>query len=61
MVEASSGSTAVSEAYFARLLGLPFGAVMPRPTRVEKVALIEQEGGRCLFVDNSAATCATAG
>ena len=32
MVEASSGSTAVSEAYFARLIGLPFVAVMPRIT-----------------------------
>ena len=30
LVEASSGSTAVSEAYFANLLGLPFIAVMPR-------------------------------
>ena len=29
IVESSSGSTAVSEAYFARLLGLPFVAVMP--------------------------------
>ncbi len=29
VVEASSGSTAVSEAYFARMLGLPFIAVMP--------------------------------
>ncbi len=29
VVEASSGSTAISEAYFARLLGLPFIAVMP--------------------------------
>src|SRR5215217_1342579 len=28
VVEASSGSTAVSEAYFARFLGLPFVAVM---------------------------------
>ena len=32
VIEASSGSTAVSEAYFARLLGLPFIAVMPRST-----------------------------
>ncbi|RZJ58118.1 MAG: pyridoxal-phosphate dependent enzyme, partial [Acidovorax sp.] len=32
VVESSSGSTAVSEAYFARLLGLPFVAVMPRST-----------------------------
>src|SRR5699024_2896743 len=28
VVEASSGSTAISEAYFARLLGLPFTAVI---------------------------------
>ena len=32
IIEASSGSTAVSEAYFARLLGLPFIAVMPAST-----------------------------
>ena len=32
VVEASSGSTAVSEAYFARMLGLPFIAVMPAAT-----------------------------
>ena len=32
VVEASSGSTAISEAYFARLLGLPFVAVMPAST-----------------------------
>lgn len=51
LVEASSGSTAVSEAYFARLLGLPFIAVMPRQTSPEKCALIEQFGGECRFVD----------
>jgi cysteine synthase A len=51
IIEASSGSTAVSEAYFARLLGLPFIAVMPRTTSAGKVALIEREGGRCHFVD----------
>lgn len=53
ITEASSGSTAVSEAYFARLLGLPFVAVMPRSTSREKVALIEFYGGRCHFVDRS--------
>ena len=37
VVEASSGSTAVSEAYFARMLGLPFVAVMPRTTVAEKI------------------------
>src|SRR4051812_16322606 len=51
VIEASSGSTAVSEAYFARLLGLPFIAVMPRTTSAGKVALIERQGGRCHFVD----------
>lgn len=51
LTEASSGSTAVSEAYFARLLGLPFIAVMPRSTSQEKVELIELHGGRCHFVD----------
>ena len=52
VIEASSGSTAISEAYFARLLGLPFVAVVPRTTSAEKVALIEHEGGRCHFVDD---------
>ncbi|WP_121035415.1 PLP-dependent cysteine synthase family protein [Terracoccus luteus] len=53
VVEASSGSTAISEAYFARLLGLPFVAVMVRTTSREKIALIEREGGRCELVDSA--------
>ncbi len=53
LVEASSGSTAVSEAYFARLLDLPFYAVMPRTTSCEKIEDIERQGGRCHFVDDS--------
>ncbi len=53
IIEASSGSTAVSEAYFARLLGLPFVAVMPRSTSAEKVAQIAFYGGRCHFVDHA--------
>jgi cysteine synthase A len=52
VIEASSGSTAVSEAYFARLLDLPFVAVMPRSTSPEKIAAIEHYGGRCHFVDD---------
>ncbi|HVU90912.1 MAG TPA: PLP-dependent cysteine synthase family protein [Jatrophihabitans sp.] len=52
VIEASSGSTAISEAYFAALLGLPFIAVVPRTTSAEKIALIEREGGRCHFVDD---------
>lgn len=51
IVEASSGSTAVSEAYFARMLKLPFIAVVPRSTAPEKVQAIEFYGGRCHFVD----------
>jgi cysteine synthase len=50
LVEASSGSTAISEAYFARLLGLPFIAVMPASTSPEKIAQIEFYGGRCHLV-----------
>ncbi|WP_193432213.1 PLP-dependent cysteine synthase family protein [Kribbella sp. ALI-6-A] len=53
VIEASSGSTAVSEAYFARLLGLPFVAVMPTSTSREKIQLIEFYGGRCHFVERS--------
>jgi len=50
VIEASSGSTAVSEAYFAALLGLPFMAVMTSSTSAAKIALIESQGGRCHFV-----------
>jgi cysteine synthase A len=52
VIEASSGSTAVSEAFFARLLGLPFVAVMPASTSRGKIDLIEFYGGRCHLVDD---------
>jgi cysteine synthase A len=52
VVEASSGSTAISEAHFARLLGLEFVAVMPRSTSPEKVELLQSYGARCHFVDD---------
>jgi cysteine synthase A len=55
VVEASSGSTAVSEAYFARLIGVPFVAVTSRATSPAKIALIEGEGGRCHLIDDPAA------
>src|SRR3546814_17723799 len=54
IVEASSGSTAVSEAYFARLIGLPFVAVMPHSTSAEKIAQIDFYGGRCHLVEAAA-------
>ncbi|MGQ3384716.1 PLP-dependent cysteine synthase family protein [Glutamicibacter sp. TV12E] len=53
LVEASSGSTAVSEAYFARMLGLDFIAVVPASTSTEKINLIEFYGGRCHLVDGA--------
>jgi cysteine synthase A len=60
VVEASSGSTAISEAYFARLLDLPFVAVVPRTTSPEKIEQIEFYGGRCHFVDKSGEVYETA-
>ncbi len=51
IVEASSGSTAISEAYFARLLGLRFIAVIPHSTAQEKVDKIEFYGGECHRVE----------
>ncbi|MBX7143280.1 MAG: PLP-dependent cysteine synthase family protein [Oligoflexia bacterium] len=55
LVEASSGSTAISEAYFARLLGLPFIAVMPKSTSPEKISQIEFYGGKCHLIDDPTA------
>lgn len=52
IIESSSGSTAVSEAYFARLLGLRFIAVMPRGTSAEKIEQICFYQGECHLVDN---------
>ncbi|MGF7158803.1 cysteine synthase A [Rhodoligotrophos appendicifer] len=52
IIEASSGSTAVSEAYFAKLLGLRFIAVMPRTTSAEKIAAIAFQGGKSHLVDD---------
>lgn len=60
LVEASSGSTAVSEAYFAHLLGLPFIAVMPRSTSAQKISAIQRFGGQCHFVDSPSAVYAQA-
>ncbi|WP_312411164.1 PLP-dependent cysteine synthase family protein [Pseudescherichia sp.] len=53
IIEASSGSTAVSEAWFARLLGLPFIAVMPACTAKRKIEQIAFYGGRCHFVESA--------
>jgi len=60
IVEASSGSTAVSEAYFARLIGNPFIAVLARTTAAEKVRLIQAQKGTCHFVDDPSSVYQTA-
>lgn len=51
IIEASSGSTAISEAYFAKLLGLRFIAVVPKTTAQEKLDWIAFYGGECHKVD----------
>ena len=53
IIEASSGSTAVSEAYFAQLIGVPFIAVMPKTTAKTKIKQIELYGGQCHFVESA--------
>ena len=60
VVEASSGSTAISEAFFARLLGLRFVAVMSRSTSPQKIALIERAGGSCRLVESAGEVYETA-
>jgi len=50
IIEASSGSTAISEAYFARLLGLRFIAVIPDTTSCEKIDKIGFYGGEVELV-----------
>lgn len=52
VIEASSGSTAVSEAYFANLIGVPFIAVVPRTTSPEKLTAIAAYGGQVHLVDD---------
>jgi cysteine synthase len=51
IIESSSGSTAISESYFARFLGLPFIAVVPSTTAKAKLKEIEFFGGTCHLVD----------
>lgn len=60
VIEASSGSTAVSEAWFARRLGLPFIAVVPRGTARAKLDAITAEGGQVHVIDDAAALSSTA-
>jgi Cysteine synthase len=52
VIEASSGSTAVSEAYFARMLRLRFIAVVPTATAAPKLDAIRFYGGEIHTVDD---------
>jgi len=52
VIDASSGSTAISEAWFARKLGLPFTAVMPRSTSLAKQIEITALGGHCALLED---------
>lgn len=52
VVDASSGSTAISEAWFARMLGLSFTAVMPACTAPRKIRDVQALGGMCDLVDD---------
>lgn len=60
VVEASSGSTAISEAWFAKLLGLAFVAVVPRSTAIAKVAAIRAVGGQIHLAEGNEDCCALA-
>lgn len=60
VVEASSGSTAVSEAYFAKLIGVPFLTVIPRTTSPQKIEAIQSYGGKVHFIDDPKSVYQTA-
>ncbi|MFE9822222.1 PLP-dependent cysteine synthase family protein [Streptomyces sp. NPDC005791] len=47
LFEATSGNMAVAQAHFARLLGLPYTAVVPGRTGTAKRRRIEAQGGIC--------------
>eukprot|EP00471_Norrisiella_sphaerica_P010406 CAMPEP_0184492558 /NCGR_PEP_ID=MMETSP0113_2-20130426/23635_1 /TAXON_ID=91329 /ORGANISM="Norrisiella sphaerica, Strain BC52" /LENGTH=464 /DNA_ID=CAMNT_0026877427 /DNA_START=1 /DNA_END=1395 /DNA_ORIENTATION=+ len=53
VVEASSGSTAISEAWFARRLGLKYISVVAANTSHDKIEAIESLGGQCVVVDST--------
>lgn len=54
IVEASSGSTAISQAWFAAKLGLRFLAIVPASTASAKIASIHARGGDVLFAEPGA-------
>ncbi|MDG6109887.1 pyridoxal-phosphate dependent enzyme [Dactylosporangium aurantiacum] len=55
VVEATAGNTAVATAYFAKLIGVPFIAVVPGRTARAKRERVERYGGTCHAFDPPAA------
>lgn len=53
IIEASSGNTAVAEAYFSFLLGLKFIAVMPQSVSQTKIQRVQRYGSECVLIDSS--------
>lgn len=53
VVDASSGSTAISEAWFARLLDVPFVAVLPATTAPGKLQELRTLGAECDLVERT--------
>ncbi|TNF66086.1 MAG: pyridoxal-phosphate dependent enzyme [Gammaproteobacteria bacterium] len=51
VIDASSGNTAISEAYFAKLLDLPYIAVMVKSTSKQKIDRIKKYKGRCYLIE----------
>lgn len=60
VVDASSGSTAISEAWFARHLGVEFTAVLPASTSPAKLATLRDLGASFEVVDDPAQMTALA-
>lgn len=57
IVEASSGSTAISEAWFAQRLGLRFTAVVPASTAPAKLQAIREMGAEVVAVEGGEDIC----
>ncbi|HUE79634.1 MAG TPA: PLP-dependent cysteine synthase family protein [Sphingomicrobium sp.] len=60
IVEASSGSTAIAEAFFANLLGLEFTAVVPKATAPCKIEMIRKASANVHFAQPGYDLCAVA-
>ncbi|MFC5746624.1 PLP-dependent cysteine synthase family protein [Actinomadura rugatobispora] len=50
VIEATGGNAAVAQAHFARLLGLPYIAVMPGEESAARAEPVRALGGECRFV-----------